>query len=352
VPYRPQSLGGRVLRSLLPLVFLGACQASAQPDIRTLRLDATSLANLLGDASDREVLVYLPPGYEQDGSTRYPVAYLLHAFGAGPATWLGGTGSYEGLDVAATLDDLIAEGEVEPMIVVMPDAHTRLGGTWYADSPVSGEWERFLARDLVRWVDERFRTIPSRQSRGLVGQSMGAYGALRIGMHHADVFGAVVAVSPLIIDDPNPLGDVGARIALDANTQDLADAPLPARVLWSRATAFSPAPDLPPAYARFPYRVADGEVVVVDEVWQAWRRNSLRALADTHRPELARLRIRMEVGDQDAVAAEVESWSAALGASGVEHELEVFHGGHVEGVRDRFESAVFQYLSRAFASPR
>lgn len=200
--------------------------------------------------------------------------YLLHGFGSGPRTWLVGRGSYEGLNVATTLDLLIAKGEVGEMIGVMPDAGTGLGGSWYASSPVSGDWETLVARVLVARVDSLFRTRPERSGRGVAGQGMGGYGAL--------------------------------RIALAAYPGALESAPIPARVLWSRAAA--------------------------------------------HRSALERTALRLEVGADDALAGEVERPSRRLGEAGVEHEMEPFEWGHVAGVRERFEGSVFQFFWRVLGA--
>ena len=82
------------------------------------------------------------------------------------------------------------------MIVVLPDSKTRHNGSMYSSSPTVGDFERFVARDLVAYVDAHYRTLPDRASRGLVGHSMGGYGATRIGMKHADVFGSLYIMSP------------------------------------------------------------------------------------------------------------------------------------------------------------
>ena len=82
------------------------------------------------------------------------------------------------------------------MIVVLPDSKTRHNGSMYSSSPTGGDFERFVARDLVAHVDAHYRTLPDRASRGLVGHSMGGYGATRIGRKHADVFGSLYVMSP------------------------------------------------------------------------------------------------------------------------------------------------------------
>ena len=83
------------------------------------------------------------------------------------------------------------------MIVVLPDSKTRHNGSMYSSSQTTGDFERFVARDLVTFHRRsRYRTLANRTSRGLVGHSMGGYGATRIGMKHADVFGSLYIMSP------------------------------------------------------------------------------------------------------------------------------------------------------------
>ena len=177
---------------------------------------------------------------------------------------------------------------------MIPDASGRLGGTWYTSTPVSGLWEDFLADDLVRHVDAAFRTRADRAHRGIAGQSMGAYGALRLALRRPDRFGAVVAVSPVVVSDPNPLGDFGARAALEVDRTELESASLAARVLWSRARAFSPDPRSPPELARLPYRLVDGEPVREDDVWPLWADQTLEALATRHRGAFDDVDVRVE----------------------------------------------------------
>jgi S-formylglutathione hydrolase FrmB len=259
------------------------------------RVESPALLNLQGDAQARRVLIYLPPSYREDLDRRFPVLYLLHAFGAGPDDWLGTAQGYEGLNVAQTLDSLVLSGEVAELIVVMPDARTSLGGSWYTSSPTSGRWEEFLADDLVGYVDREFRTWKDRRQRSIVGQSMGGYGALRIAMRRPDVFSVVVGISPIPVANPNPLGEAGMRVALSADQESLSDESVLARVLWSRAAAFSPAPDLPPAFARLPYREENGDLILIPEVWDLWERATLSRLAEAHASGLRELAIRLEV---------------------------------------------------------
>src|SRR5579884_843450 len=157
--------------------------------------------NLEGDSPDRDVFVYLPPSYAAKKTQRYPVVYLLHGYGLTGERWV----TFIGLPDLADKD--INAGAAKEMILVSPDAFTKYDGSMYSSSPTTGDWETFIAEDLVSYVDSHYRTIPNRMSRGLAGHSMGGYGAIRIGMKRPDVFAALYIMSACCLDprmDPRP----------------------------------------------------------------------------------------------------------------------------------------------------
>ena len=132
----------------------------------------------------RRVAVWTPPGYS-GGTEDYPVLYYLAAFTSSGLKAMNWDGFSENLP--ERLDRLVGSGSIPPAIVVMPDAFTALGGNQYIDSPAVGPWASYLTRELVPWIDERFRTLPQRDHRGVFGFSSGGYGALVHGMTQADV---------------------------------------------------------------------------------------------------------------------------------------------------------------------
>ncbi len=145
--------------------------------------------NLEGDAVDRDVIVFLPPSYATQKSRRYPVIYALHGYSIGAEQW-----THE-IHVPQTIEGAFAQGAQE-MIVVLPDSKTVHNGSMYSSSATTGDFEQFIAHDVVAYVDAHYRTIATRTSRGLAGHSMGGYGASRIGMKHPDVFGSLYIMSP------------------------------------------------------------------------------------------------------------------------------------------------------------
>ena len=106
------------------------------------------------------------------------------------------------------MDSLIATGAAREMIIVVPNTVHMLGGSWYQNSPLTGNWEDYVAEDVVRYVDGHFRTICSAKARALAGHGMGGAGALELGLKHPDVFGCIYAMSPPVFDS-NGLADFG-----------------------------------------------------------------------------------------------------------------------------------------------
>ena len=149
--------------------------------------------NLDGDSPDRTVFVYLPPSYKTDPNRRYPVVYLLHGYGLQAERWMTFARIEKGANQSMTG---AGTGErAREMILVNPDAYTIYDGSMYSSSVAIGDWETFLAEDLIAYIDGHYRTIPNRASRGLAGHSMGGYGTLRLGMKRSDVFSSLYPMS-------------------------------------------------------------------------------------------------------------------------------------------------------------
>lgn len=135
--------------------------------------------------------IYLPPGYSTQTSRRYPVVYLLHGFPGGSQDWL------RAGRAADTLNLLIANRVLPPMIVVAPDVNGgrfRDGGCLNA---LGGpQITTYLLRDVVGWVDTNLRTYATRSQRAVGGMSSGGYCALDIGLHATGQFGVILAFQP------------------------------------------------------------------------------------------------------------------------------------------------------------
>src|SRR5919204_5736628 len=188
---KPLTLALAVLVASASLLYSQAALPARKTAVEHIQVHGKALeGNLEGDSADRDITVYLPPSYATERSRRYPVVYLLHGYGGTDSTFVGRLAMLP--DIA---DKLAAAGTAREMIVVMPNAFSLHKGSMYSNSVTSGDWETYLARDLVGYVDGHYRTIAARMSRGLAGHSMGGYGAVRIGMKRPDVFSSLYILS-------------------------------------------------------------------------------------------------------------------------------------------------------------
>ncbi len=137
--------------------------------------------NLLGDDATRDFNVLLPPNYNA-GTARYPVVYILPGFDGGPYNDL--------YDVQAAMEKLLHDGEAREMILVFPDIGNKLGASLVGNSPTIGDYETYLTKELVDTIDAQYRTLPTRDSRGVAGCDNGGEAAMRVALKYPDVFGA------------------------------------------------------------------------------------------------------------------------------------------------------------------
>jgi len=293
--------------------------------------------NLEGNDVDREVLVFLPPGYRQDRRHRYPVLYALHGYSIGARQW-----SAE-IHVPQTIEGAFATGSRE-MIVVLPDSKTLHNGSMYSSSVTTGDFETFIARDLVKYIDSHYRTLPKRESRGLVGHSMGGYGAARIGMKHSDVFGALYIMSPCCLSTRTAWpAEIEKALAEVKTPGDSAKLPFFARATLATASAWSPNPGKPPLYLDLP--TVNGEPQ--PDVLSKWAANSPLAFVDQYIGGLRRYAgIAIDVGDQDGLRTDTAKLQAALQRYGLPSTFEEYKGTHTSAVAVRFQNFVMPFFSK------
>jgi S-formylglutathione hydrolase FrmB len=295
--------------------------------------------NLEGNAVDRVAFVFLPPSYASDGSRRYPVVYALHGYSIGAEQW-----THE-IHVPQTIEGAFALSAHE-MIVVLPDSKTAHNGSMYSSSVTTGDFERYVSHDVVAYVDAHYRTIADRTARGLVGHSMGGYGATRIGMKHADVFGSLYIMSPCCLSarEPGPAGaDLEKAVATAKAPSDLANLPFFSRAQLASAAAWSPNPKNPPLYLDLPTR--DG--APRPEIVAKWAANAPLAFIDQYVGNLRQYRaVAIDVGDQDRLRDDAGKLHDVLDLYGIANSFEVYPGTHTSKVADRFQNHVMPFFSR------
>ena len=260
------------------------------------------------------------------------------------------------MTVPDTANKLMAGGAVHEFILVFPDAHTIYDGSMYSNSPTTGDWEAYITHDLVAYIDSHYRTIAARDSRGLVGHSMGGYGTLRLAMKYPDVYSSIYAMSSCCLMN-NPSASRGQPPAPERQAPAAPAAQNGrggqgrggfANVLSAEAAAWSPNPMNSPKFFDLP--TADG--VVRPEIAAKWVANSPLAMVDQYVPNLKKYRaVMMDVGDQDTLAKSNEQMHESLTRLGVTHAFETYEGNHMNHVKDRFETRVLPFFSTNLTFP-
>lgn len=353
-----------VLACAMAIVIVPAIQSAAQvqtnvPEvvsgakpvkIEHIKVHGTALErNLESDAVDRDVIVFLPPGYDKDKRRRYPVVYALHGYSIGAEQW-----THE-IHVPQTIEGAFAKGSQE-MIVVLPDSKTIYNGSMYSSSVTTGDFEKFIWHDVVAYIDAHYRTIPNRESRGLVGHSMGGYGASRIGMKHPDIFGALYIMSPCCMspmtgggsgpaDQMKERAVAGEKKAAAAKSPaDLAaQSPGFAAAQYATAAAWAPDPKNPPLYFDLPTK--DG--VLQPAIAAKFAANAPLAFVDQYIGNLKQYRaIAMDVGDQDGLRFDAIKLHTIFDNYGVANSFEIYPGTHTSAVADRFQNHVLPFFSK------
>lgn len=314
------------------------------------RVASAALAgNPLGDPAERTMWVYTPPGYEQ-ANRRYPTIYFLHGYlGRVDAYW-----NWVGWrpTVPQLIDELFAQPEVEPAIVVLVDAWTKIGGSQYLNSPATGRYLDYLAEDIVAAVDERYRTIADRDHRALAGKSSGGYGAMVATMLRPDVFGGFASHSGDCGFEQAYLFDVSAcaralRDLYDGSWERFFDDfySRPARILqasdpdhvliniYAMAAAYSGEAD---GTVSLPFD--ERTMQFRDDVWRRWQALDPVRMVATKLDELRSLNaIWLDAGRRDDYYLDLgaQAISAQLAESKIEHSFELFEGFHA-GVQHRY----------------
>jgi enterochelin esterase-like enzyme len=318
-----------------------AAQSGTGGTVEHVKVHSAAIeGNLQGNSAERDVLVYLPPSYATQRRRRYPVVYQLHG-------WLPGAEQWSGMiDFKAGTDRAIASGGAKEMIVVVPDSLTVHGGSMYSTSITSGDFEGFIARDLVAYVDEHYRTIARRESRGLSGHSMGGYGTWRIGMRHPELYSSIYAMSSCCLEPYTADGGGMAEAAAIQTLEQAAEAPIFTRVQLTLAAAWSPNPEKPPLYFDFPIENGTLNPLTLAK----WNANVPLTMVDQYIPNLRTFdAIGIEVGLQDGLIGQNKALSDVLTSYGIEHVYETYEGNHVNRVAERYETRVLPFFSRELA---
>lgn len=289
--------------------------------------------NLAGEPVDRDVIVVLPPSYAKNKTRRYPVLYFLHGFA------LTAQGFFDFMHLPETEDMAAKEGR--EFIIVVPDSDTKLGGTMYSNSVTTGDAEAYIARDLVKYVDGHYRTLAKRESRGLVGHSMGGYGTWKIAMRFPEQWGAIYAMSACCMSPRTTTVEAAEKLA--AIPYDKAEGEnFGNKASLASIAAWSPDPSKPPYYMDF--GVKDGAVDPL--IVAKWANNAPLVMATSHIPQLKSFKaVASDGGDEDGLTKDATRMHEQLDLYGVKNSFEVYKGNHTNRIVERFRSKVLPYFA-------
>jgi hypothetical protein len=315
---------------VLAVPVLGAIEPAKAPggQLLTRVIAARSLAQTrIGTDPNRSLLVYLPAGYDRS-SHRYPVIYYL------PNALEGFRVDFDKHDAQALFDRAMAAGVIGKVIIVTPDLNTPIGCSWYVNSPVTGHWEDFVLTELVPYIDANFKTRPNRDSRGIMGDRMGGYGAIRFGMHHPEVFGSVYALHP--VGTGTGVQTMHSRPDWDrlARVQALSElrGDVFSNIFLSIYQAALPNPERPPLYVDLAVHRANGQLGVDSALTARLLQNfALEASIAQYAENLKSLRgFKLDWGRSDANHDHVyanQAFTHKLDEFGIPHEAEEYRGG-------------------------
>tara|TARA_B100000029_G_scaffold514455_1_gene617354 strand:+ start:2088 stop:3248 length:1161 start_codon:yes stop_codon:yes gene_type:complete len=279
---------------------------------------------------ERNYTIYLPNEYYDDLES-YPVVYFLHGFG-------GNNNSYNAMH--SGLNALTIFGDIIDMIVVSADGSTNIyDGSFYTNSILNGDYEDYIAFDLVDYIDETYRTLATNNYRAVSGHSMGGYGAFRLAMNHSDVFSSFAAHSGPIhlesLNNPFLINMVlieaifnGGQIAPDNGTTSM--------MLFGLSSAFSPNLDNPPWYVDLPIN-NDGDVDW--DVFEQWQAHDPYLLVENNVETLRDQNIYFDCGGND----ELQLHSHGVDMNDKLNDLEISHqwvsysGTHSSEIYDRLD---------------
>lgn len=317
---------------------------------------AALVGNPMGDPAVRRVPVVTPPAYDAS-SASYPVVYFLAGFAGGGVFTLGESIWSE--NVPQRVERLMATGDIAPMIFVIPDCVTRLGGSQYINSMATGRYEDHLLEDVIPFVDEKYRTLADREHRAVMGKSSGGYGATVLAMRHADVFGHAADHSGDKYFEFCYRADIPHVAAALANYGDspaefLREFPHPPAQrgrgwftvvnMLAMASCYAPNPIAEIGFD-LPFALETGDMI--DAVWQRWLQHDPVTLVERHADALRSLRTYyLDCGrwDEHHLQLGARIYCRKLRALDVPHTYEEFEGGH-HNTAHRYEQSL-----RAFSA--
>ncbi len=308
----------------------------------------TSIAladNLIGDDPSRSLSIYLPPSYYLDSNKRYPVVYFLHGYTDNDQKWYGQIDHW--INLPKIINAYLEEHPDKEMIFVTPDAYNRFKGSMYSSSITIGDWENFITQELVRFMDEHYRTLAQPEYRGLAGHSMGGYGAIRLGMKNPHIFSSIYLLSPCCMEmNVNPNAGLRKNTESVKDTSQIADQPFFVSATLALSAAWAPNANAPPLYLDLPFEDGNDRPEIVAK----FQANSILPALDQNIFNLRRLNhIGMDVGDKDwNITQATKKLHEKLLENGISHSYESYEGDHTNRIAQRIADHLLPFFSEAF----
>ena len=353
IPER-SSMTRRLATVCVVTLFLGASAfaASVKSQLVERELRSKHIAqNKTGTDPVRKMLVYLPAGYDESSSQRYPVIYFLpNPFEASYRF------DFDHRDAQNLFDKAIAAGIIEKFILVAVDMNTPLGSSWYVNSPVTGNWEDFMVQEVVPYIDTNFKTMSNRDSRGIAGIFIGGYGAIRFGMRHPDIFGTVYAMHPVGTGSGVSISPSLPKWSLLAGATSMDDVRKDGRtqIFTTMFQAHLANPDKPPLYIDLLAHQEGDKLIIDSKLMERFRNNFyLETMIPEYADNLKTLRglkfdwTRLD-SNWDHVYAN-QAFTHKLNEFGIGHQAEEYNGTFGEadwGVDGRLYTEVLPFFQK------
>src|SRR5215469_644659 len=316
-----------LLLAFLHAVPTFAASANSQIIARELRSESIS-HNKAGTDPVRKMLIYLPAGYEESSSQRYPVIYFFPNPFEDSYRF-----DFDHRDAQGLFDRAIAAGVIKSFILVAVDMNIALGSSWYVNSPATGNWEDFIVRELVPYIDANFKTLSSRDSRGIARIFIGGYGAIRFGMRHPDVFGSVYAMHPVGTGTGVGLSALIPKWDILTNAKSMDDVKKDGgtQIFTTMFQAHLPDLDNPPLFIDLLARQENGQLSIDAKLMDRFRNNFyLETMIGRYADNLKSLRgFKFDWNRSDANFDHVyanQAFTRKLREYGIRHQAEEYNG--------------------------
>lgn len=270
------------------------------------------------------------------------------------------------LDVNLPADINTAYNNLPPSIIVIVHGLNHFYGSFFVDSPVTGNWSDLVLKDVVGYMDSHYRTIANNRARGIAGHSMGGFGAINLAMRHPEVFGSVFSISPGLVGSKGiadtQLFDsedhIKAVIAAMAPIKNLAPAAvLPAldqqgEFYFDIAYGMAFAPSAKPPYFEYPYSLVNNTLVRDDAVWAKWEAGfgAVHSEVQAFKGNFAMLSaIGLDCGSNDEyqwIYRGCVYFDSELTAAGIQHAYTPHSGKHQDQLRSRILNLMLPFFSK------